>query len=102
MPIDAKATWQMLFGDYYGRYISFNDWMAFTVRRHIVTGVIELLSLVVLAIPGVSFVVMPMLGLLQVWNMLDFQNFQQVWWTLGLPFMYYQQYDYDLLMQYQY
>lgn len=101
-PADTRALWLLLFGDYYGRYLSFNDWIMFSIRRHTVERAIEFVSLFVMAIPGVGLVLMPLMGLLQVWNLVDFQNWQQVWWTLGLPFMYYQQYDYDLLMQYQY
>ena len=32
----GKAFWLMLLGDYRGRYLSFNDWMTFTVRRTVV------------------------------------------------------------------
>ena len=97
-----RAFWVMLFGDYYGRYLSFNDWIVFTVRRTVVQQLTNVVSYFVMSIPGVSFILMPCLGLWSVWNLVDFQNWQQVWWTLGLPFMYYKQYDYDLLMQYQY
>ena len=71
-PNNLRALWVMLFGDYFGRYLSFNDWVVFTVRRAVFKEIINAISYVVLFIPGISFLVMPMLGLLQVWNMVDF------------------------------
>ena len=71
-PNNLRALWVMLFGDYFGRYLSFNDWVVFTVRRAVFKEIINAISYIVLFIPGISFLVMPMLGLLQVWNMVDF------------------------------
>ena len=89
-------------GDYQGRYLTFNDWVAFPLRRTVVQMIINLMSLVILLIPGVSVIVMPFMGLWSVHNLLDYQNWNQVWFTFGLPFMRPSQYDYNLLMEYQY
>ena len=71
-PADLKAFYLLLFGDYYGRYLAFNDWIVFSIRRHMVERAIEFVSFFVMLIPGGSLVLMPMLGLLQVWNLVDF------------------------------
>ena len=81
------AVWIMLFGDYNRRYLAFVDWAAFVLRRFFVQGIIEMLSLFIMAIPGVGLFIMPLMGLWSVHNYLDYQNWNQVWWTLGLPFM---------------
>ena len=49
-PADTRAVWLLLFGDYYGRYLSFNDWIMFSIRRHTVERAIEFVSLFVMAI----------------------------------------------------
>ena len=69
----GKAFWLMLLGDYRGRYLSFNDWMTFTVRRTVVQHITNLVGLIFgLSIPGLSAIIMPVLGLFSLWNLLDF------------------------------
>ena len=36
IPSNFRALELLLFGDYYGRYLSFEDWLLFGVRRTIV------------------------------------------------------------------
>jgi len=99
----AEAFWMMLVGDVKGQYLTFENFMSFNFRRSIVLMLTCMISAVfIMPIPGLSAILMPLMGLFAVWNLLDFQNIQQIWWTLGLPFMRPEQYDYNLLMQYQY
>lgn len=66
--------------------LSAQEWLFYPVRRWLIEGFIISSGFFWLAIPGVSIIVMPLLGLWYANDFLDYQGFDQLGRTLGIPF----------------
>ena len=66
--------------------LQFQEWLFYPIRRMIVQGFIMGFGLIWLSIPGASAFALPCLGLWMLLDFTDYQGFDQVGMTLGIPF----------------
>lgn len=67
--------------------LSFQEWVFYPLRRQFVQWLCQLLGSVLILFPIVSAFGMPVLGALAINDYLDYQGWNQVGYTLSLPFM---------------
>ena len=63
-----------------------NDFLNFPFRRFWVQTIIMMAGYILLMIPGVSLISLPLLGVLAIWDFLDYQSWEYVELTLSIPF----------------
>lgn len=63
-----------------------NDFLNFPFRRFCVQSILITIGYVMLLVPGVSLISMPLLGILAIWDFLDYQSWEYVELTLSIPF----------------
>lgn len=66
--------------------LSAQEWLFYPLRRWLIENFIITIGLIVLSVPGLSLIFMPLLGLWYAIDFLDYQGFDQLGKTLGIPF----------------
>lgn len=84
LALDLYLMWMLTYGSFVWAFgdLIFYDWILFPLRKLFVQYTIQIISSIVLAIPGFSMIAMPLLGYFSLWDFLDYPDWDGIIYTL--------------------